>query len=280
MTRTVRLPRQWTLRLLALAIVAFFLMAFVSWSGRKQSVLDSEQRKELWIARREEVALKYEEVRVALLEASGYEPHAAERSVGSPPWTADGHPTLTSSSEAYSQRLLGFIRKAFQQSSMHPRFTHAVSRVAAHVPPTTALFTTRFHSCDRLGESGVQDLFRLWEALLPLPLGPPVENLLPDTEWANPARRGAAWKVVVADDTQMDKQVTNWIGIHPRSGPWSQFWAAIGHGILRTDVYRWVPTIRHRGTVTDTNNQIPRNALRRWCLCRLGHGGRYHVTDD
>jgi hypothetical protein len=69
---------------------------------------------------------------------------------------------------------------------------------------------------------------------------PELTGLLPETEWAEPARKGGTWSSVVADDGQIDAQVSEWLGTSVFGGDsaWAQTWEQLEFGVLRADVYR------------------------------------------
>jgi hypothetical protein len=175
-----------------------------------------------------------------LLEQQRYDAHSTSWNIRSPPWTADGQPALHALPEDYASRLGSFVFRSLNSAPMRSRLVHAVGRVHKQVPPTTDTFPLKLYSADRFGDAGVPDMFRLWNALLPIPLGGQLDDLLPQTEWADPARRGSPWSVIIADGSDMDTELSAWIGdsISMGNGEWARFWDKVATGSHRSQVFR------------------------------------------
>jgi len=123
---------------------------------------------------------------------------------------------------------------------MRNRLDHAIGRVLKQVPPTVAVFPRNFYSTHRLGYAGVPDMFRLWPALLPLPLGGHLDDLVPQTDWADPARRGAVWSVMIADASDTTTELSTWIGDSVTIGnsAWSQVWRKVPSAAHRSRIFQ------------------------------------------
>lgn len=204
--------------------------------------LDSAALSELWTLPREQVAARYEEARKAELLRRGYNPLSAANGVRAPQTFADGSPTLDASVEKYASRLNAFVGNSLASSPSRRAMEDSLARLSRFAPPRAAALSRALFSTDKRGDSGVEDLYRLWNALLPLPLAPQLAALLPETEWAEPARKGGAWSSIVADDGQIDAQVSEWLGesVFAGTSDWAQTWEQLEFGVLRADVYRLV----------------------------------------
>lgn len=216
------------------------LLLFLKWRSRPRVSFSDKALGQLWIASKDEVAQQYEKQRRLILKQERFEPHVAAHEVHSPPWTPEGYPTFELLPEVYGARLGSFVTKHLNQAPMRNRLEHAIGRACLQVPPTIATFPRRFYSTGRFGDAGVPDMFRLWNALLPLPLGGSTEDLVPETEWAEPARKGAPWTIMIADDSIVDTQLSKWVGASISKGTvdWSNFWHKIAQGPYRADVFK------------------------------------------
>jgi hypothetical protein len=225
----------------ALLVAAVLLVLILRWWTSPKVSFDEEQLESLWTMPRDDVARLYESKRQSLLEDQGYNPQAAAQSVRCPPWTADGYPSLDSRPDVYANRLGTFVLNRLGLAPMRSRLDHAIGRVYKQVPPTISAFPQHLYSTDRFGDAGVPDAFRLWKALLPLPLDGSLENLVPQTEWAMPARKGSPWSVLVADSSDIETHLSAWVGdsISKGAGGWAQFWQALS-GRHRAQVFKFV----------------------------------------
>lgn len=234
--RQVRLSNP--IKLLILLIVVALLL--VPWRRAPKLTLDTAALSELWSLPREKVAARFEEARKAELVRRGYDPISTARGIRAPETFGDGTATFDASVEAYTKRLKTFVEKSLPYSPSKRSMEDGLARLSRFAPPREAQLPRALFSTDRMGDSGVADLYRLWNALLPLPVAPQLAALLPETEWAEPARKGGAWSSVIADDGQIDAQVSEWLGesIFGGSSDWAQTWEQLEFGVLRADVYR------------------------------------------
>lgn len=255
---------------LLLVVVALFIFP---WRSGNRLSLSETALSELWTMPREEVAKNFEIARRAELLRRGYDAVRTAQRTRTPVTLPDGTPSLSADVDVYVDRLSKFVAKAFAKSASRAKLEDAVSRVKRHAPPQSADLPKLLFSTDRLGEAGVADLFRLWDALLPIPLAPPLADLLPETEWAEPARLGGTWKSVVADDGQIDAQAAQWSG-ESVSGKteWAKTWHKLNFGVLRADFYRWVCLTG----VADV--QVHGHAVRGRHLCRFRYCGEWRCA--
>lgn len=224
--------------LVVLVLLSLFLLP---WHSRPRLSLSPASLTELWALPRDDVTARYEEERIAELARQGFDAVAAAKGTRTPPTLPDGTEALSSDSEVYVSRLRKFVAANFAKSPVRDELEDAVNRIARHAPPKSGDLPKLLFSTDRLGEAGVADLFRLWNALLPIPLAPQLADLLPETQWAESARLGGAWKSVVADDGQIDAQATQWVGESVNGQTeWGRVWRRLNFGVLRADFYRCV----------------------------------------
>lgn len=251
--------------IIALALLFLF---FAPWRRAPRLTLGTDELSELWTLPREDVAARYEAARTAALQRRGYDAKAAARSVRAPRKFGDGSATFDASVDAYTTRLQEFVSRTLAASASRRSIEDSLGRLARFAPPRGAPLPRALFSTDRAGDSGVADLYRLWNALLPLPVEKELAALLPETDWAEPARKGGTWSSIIADDGQIDAQVSEWLGASVFSGDsaWAQTWEQLEFGVLRADVYRYVGTRRHN--VADTRY-----------MAMLFNGGVYADSD-
>lgn len=230
-------------RVLGLFLVLLFLVAPWRWSRPKLS-LDEHALGQLVDSPREDIVRLYDESRISEFERRNYDPETVATAFGVPPLLPDGTTqSLDPGLDQYSTRLLNFVASHLSNADSRRQVEDAINRVLDTREPKTASFPRTLFSTDHLGEEGVPELYRLWGALLPIALPPALTHLLPNEEWAYPARKGAQWKDSVADDGQIEVSLSQWTGSSIADGPWGKLWSKLAEGEGASDVYRWVAVI-------------------------------------
>lgn len=242
----------------ALIAVVLVVLYFAPWRLAPRASLSQAELSELWGLPRDQVAARYEELRAAELSRRGYDPLSAAKGVRAPFTFADGSATLDASVEAYTSRLSRFVTRSLASAPSRRAIEDSIVRLSRFAPPRDAALPRALFSTDQLGDSGVADLYRLWNALLPIPIAPQLAALLPETEWAEPARKGGPWSSVIADDGQIDAQVSEWLGesVFAGASDWAQTWEQLEFGVLRADVYRYMAMLFHGGVYADSDTAV------------------------
>lgn len=226
-------------KVLVLVIVGAILI--YQWPvERQQPTIDDDALTELYASTLAQVSAEHEKIRMRIIGEADYDAERAALEILAPPRFPDGDLTLSPSSDEYVKRLQGQLLVAMGTSPYLRELRAAVEKVETHQHPMIRRFPPNLISTDKLAGSGIPDLFRMWAALLPLPLDESLADLLPETEWATPARKGADWKIDVADDHRINAQMSRWIGesnIMYGNGVWPTKWKKMSSP-LRADVYR------------------------------------------
>ncbi|BEI81831.1 hypothetical protein CcaverHIS002_0209910 [Cutaneotrichosporon cavernicola] len=235
--------------------VVVLLFLFAPWRRAPRLTITADELSRLWTVPREEVAERYEAARTAALHQRGYNAKKAARSVRAPRKFGDGSETFDASVDAYTKRLRKFVSHTLASSTSRLAFEDSLSRLARFAPPRGAPLPRALFSTDRAGDSGVADLYRLWNALLPLPVEQELAALLPETAWAEPARKGGTWSSIIADDGQIDAQVSEWLGasVFDQESAWGHTWEQLEFGVLRADVYRYMAILFSGGVYADSD---------------------------
>lgn len=226
-------------KVLVLVVVGAVLI--YQWPVERQLLtIDDDALTDLYSSTLAQVSAEHEKIRMRIINDAGYDPERAARDLLAPPKFPKGNYTLSPSSEEYVKRLQWQLQVAMTDSPYLRELRATVEKVATHQHPLIGRFPPNLISTDKLAGSGIPDLFRMWAALLPLPLDESLADLLPEAEWAAPARDGAVWKVDVADDHRINAQMSKWIGesnIMYGNGPWPTKWKKMS-AALRADIYR------------------------------------------
>lgn len=232
----------------AATLVKVLILVFVGavlvhqWPVERQTLtIDDDALASLYASTLSQVSEEHEKVRTRILDEAGYDPELAARAMLAPTRFPKGNYTLSPSSDEYVTRLRWQLRVAMANSPYLRELRATVDKVATHQHPLIAQFPFNLISTDKLAGSGIPDLFRMWAALLPLPLDESLADYLPEAEWATPAREGAHWKIDVADDHRINAQMSRWIGessIMYGHGVWPTKWKKMSY-TLRADIYRY-----------------------------------------
>ncbi|CAK9785603.1 hypothetical protein CC85DRAFT_272488 [Cutaneotrichosporon oleaginosum] len=235
--------------------VTILILLLAPWQRAPRPTISPEELAKLWTLPREDVAARYEEARTAALHRRGYSAKAAARSVRAPRKFGDGSATFDPSVEVYTKRLKTFVSRTLASSSSRRAIDDSLERLGRFAPPQGASLPRALFSTDRAGDSGVADLYRLWNALLPLPVEHELAALLPETDWAEPALKGGTWASVVADEGQVDAQASEWLGASVIGGDsaWAQTWEQLEVGTLRADVFRYMTMLFNGGVYADSD---------------------------
>ncbi|KAL1413291.1 hypothetical protein Q8F55_001047 [Vanrija albida] len=238
-------------RVLGLFLVLVFLVGQWRWS-RPKLTIDQAALAELVDSPREEIVRLYDDSRISEFERRQYDPVAVANEFGVPPFLPDGKThSLDPGLDQYTARLFTFIATYFTQADGRRQMEDAVSRVLDTRNPKETNFPRNLYSTDHLGAEGVPELYRLWVALLPIALPPALARLLPNEEWAYPARKGGNWKEAIADDGQVEVAVPQWTGSSIADGKWGKLWSKLAEGEGASDVFRYLAVLANGGMFTD-----------------------------
>lgn len=226
-------------KVLVLVVVGAVLI--YQWPVERQLLtIDDDALTDLYASTLAQVSAEHEKIRMRIIDDAGYNPERAARDLLAPPKFPKGNYTFSPSSDEYFKRLQFQLQVAMSNSPYLRELRATVEKVATHQHPLISRFPPNLISTDKLAGSGIPDLFRMWAALLPLPLDESLADLLPETEWAAPAREGAHWKIDVADDHRINTQMSRWTGesnIMYGNGVWPMKWKKMSSA-LRADIYR------------------------------------------
>ncbi|KAL7419147.1 hypothetical protein Q5752_005983 [Cryptotrichosporon argae] len=237
--------------LLALILVVLWLQ-FPSKSHRpRSSYTTPEALARLEAATHGGLIALYENVRLSELERKHYDANATAQSIRGPQRFPNGNgDTFDPDVSAYVSRLKMFADGWYKHSPRRRHIYDALDRIARRSRYQGEL-PRRLWSTDRDGAAGVPEAFELWGTLLPRPLP---ENLLRRIE----GNTTGDWEVVVTDDNDMDRLISEWVGERVQRGiigrgQWEALWGKLGFGVLRADLYRYLCLMFEGGMYADSD---------------------------
>ncbi|ORY35804.1 hypothetical protein BCR39DRAFT_34176 [Naematelia encephala] len=209
----------------------------------------------------------YEEIRLDYLVSRQYNATITARSIRAPEYLAYGTLTFDLSRKTYIQRLREFTLEYFQHAP--ERIRDSLGRSIDFHPGQYSVsrrgrnregLPHKIWSTTPKGFEGVQDMFRLWSTLLPLPLSRKLLDHLGGTDpvYLRPAVEGAHWEVTVPDDDGVDRLMSQWTGESTRrgikgEGQWENLWGSLPLGVLRADVFRYMSMLIEGGIYADSD---------------------------